>query len=83
MSAPFNLGAEAFAMLALLPAVTGLPPAPIEAASAAPGSITLALCNGGSISVLPQDGVPARGTAPCCAKGCHSAENRRKLDRKQ
>ena len=86
MIAPLNLSAELFAMLALLPAVTGPPPAQIAATNTentASGSITLALCNGGKVSVPLQGGPPARGTAPCCAKGCHSAEKRRKLDRKQ
>lgn len=70
-----NLPAELLAVVALLPAMTG--PAP----AAAPGDsvIVLALCSGGSL-VLPPDGdrAPGPATQPCCAKGCHRDERRRR-----
>ncbi|AKH43780.1 hypothetical protein FHS61_002814 [Altererythrobacter atlanticus] len=56
------------AALALLPAMTG----PVSGGSAGNASIALALCNGGQLNI-PIERVPAApGTAPCCAKGCHS-----------
>ncbi|WP_066764155.1 hypothetical protein [Croceicoccus pelagius] len=54
------------AAVALVPAMTGVPP------ERAARTITVALCTGGTISI-PIDGrAPAKGVAPCCAKGCRS-----------
>ena len=69
------------ALLALVPAMVG--PLPIEQGSR---SLLLALCGGGSVRIALEsdDGtLPAPATTPCCAKGCHSAERRRLLDRGQ
>ena len=66
------------ALAALLPAMTAAP-VPLDGTA---GGITLALCAGGSITI-PANGPdsPARGgTAPCCAKGCHGSERKRKID---
>jgi len=60
-----------FAAIALLPAMTGLPP------EEAGRSITAALCNGGTVNIPLDDTRPAPGVMPCCAKGCRST--RRKL----
>jgi hypothetical protein len=67
-----------FAALALLPAMTG----PIGGAEQA--SLQVLLCGGGAMST-PLEGSPAPrdGTAPCCAKGCHSSSSRRRLDHAQ
>jgi len=54
------------AAVALVPAMTGVPP------GQAARTITVALCTGGTMSI-PIDGrAPAKGVAPCCAKGCRS-----------
>lgn len=77
-----SLGAGLFAILALLPAVTGAPP-PLHAADAGT-AIAIALCSGGAILLSPGGSAPApSGTAPCCAKGCHASDRRRKLDQEQ
>lgn len=67
-----------FAAIALVPAMTG----PLGGAEAQ--SLRLALCGGGAVSI-PLEGSPAPqdGTAPCCAKGCHSSSSRKRLDRAQ
>lgn len=71
------------AMAALIPAMTGPLPA------AARYLLVLPLCSGGSISVPVDGGTPASdgrsdGSSPCCAKGCHSGDQRKKrFDRKQ
>ena len=64
-------------LAALIPAMTG--PIPAEARQ-----ISLALCGGGSLSIpgAPQS-PPGNGATPCCAKGCHREENRKRLDRTQ
>lgn len=61
------------ALVALVPAMTG----PIAAQQ---GAAIVALCGGGSISI-PLGGAPAPGdgNAPCCAKGCHSGQSRKRL----
>lgn len=67
-----------FAAAALLPAMTGSPPA----AQDARGLLTVALCQGGSMTLAlggATDRAPA--TVPCCAKGCHSSHSRRRIDR--
>ena len=70
--------AALFAAVALLPAMTG----PLGGAQQA--SLQVLLCGGGAMS-LPLEGSPApgEGTAPCCAKGCHSSSSRKRLDRAQ
>ena len=70
-----------FGAIALVPAMVG----PLQAATG--GTITLSLCNGGTIS-LPAGETPPPGTAgsPCCAKGCRSdseRKGRKAFDRKQ
>jgi hypothetical protein len=67
-----------FAAAALLPAMTG----PIGGAQQA--SLQVLLCGGGAMSI-PIEGSPAPqdGSAPCCAKGCHSSSSRKRLDRAQ
>lgn len=61
------------AAVSLLPAITG--PVVAERGSEA----MVALCGGGTISI-PLGGAPApgEGSAPCCAKGCHSGQSRKK-----
>jgi len=68
------------AATALIPAMTG--PAPQEGQAA----LVLALCNGGTITVQTGgNGEAPAGpqTGPCCAKGCHTGDRRKALDRKQ
>ncbi|MGI9376740.1 hypothetical protein EB810_11675 [Altererythrobacter sp. FM1] len=63
------------AIVALIPAIVGPAPADGEAAS---GGLIAQLCNGGTISI-PVNGQPLPPTTqPCCAKGCHSSERKRK-----
>ena len=71
--------AEMLALVALVPAMTG----PVGGQAADHNPI-VALCGGGTLAI-PFDGQPAPGpaTAPCCAKGCHSRDRRRTIDRKQ
>nr|WP_240654629.1 hypothetical protein [Croceicoccus ponticola] len=65
-----------FAAVALLPAMTGVPPADAQR------TIVVALCSGGSIVIpLGQTGT-ARSTTPCCAKGCRT-RRKRPFDRTQ
>ena len=66
-----------FAALALLPAMIG----PIPLAQA--GTLNLALCGGGALSIPLNSPAPANGSAPCCAKGCHNGSSRKRLDRAQ
>lgn len=64
------------AAMALLPAMTGVPP------EQAGRSITVALCSGGFMQIPIDGDAPDRAVTPCCAKGCR--EKRRKLiDRTQ
>lgn len=68
------------AATALVPAMTG--PAPRADAA----TLVLALCNGGTITLQTGGGgdVPSGPqTGPCCAKGCHTGDRRKALDRKQ
>jgi hypothetical protein len=67
-----------FAAVALLPAMTG----PLGTAERT--SLQVLLCGGGAMSI-PLNGptAPQDGTAPCCAKGCHSPSCRKRLDRTQ
>ena len=68
-----------FAAAALLPAMTGSP----VAEQARGGVLALALCNGGSVTVPLGGERQGRGTAPCCAKGCHTSDKRRRIDPEQ
>jgi hypothetical protein len=75
MTAPVAI----FAAAALLPAVTGAPPAAPEPDAL----VAVVLCSGGSMAMGlagGRDRTPA--TAPCCAKGCHSKGSRRRVDHK-
>lgn len=67
-----------FAAIALLPAIAG----PVGGAEQR--SVAAPLCGGGMTS-NPLDRVPAPldGSAPCCAKGCHSSSSRKRFDRRQ
>lgn len=73
--------ALAFAAAALIPAMT----APAEGAPqlSAAGEMLVALCNGGAIALPLGPGSPPPAAAPCCAKGCHGSDKRKRLDRKQ
>ncbi len=67
--------------LALLPAMVG--PLPLDQGHP---SLMLALCGGGMVEVGLQrdDGTaPAPASTPCCAKGCHSGQRKKLLDRGQ
>ena len=71
---------EAFAMIAMLPAIAN---APVPHANEA-GQILLALCQGGQLAIDTGKGAPLpQGVSPCCAKGCRSEKRRGKLDRSQ
>jgi len=61
------------AAVSLLPAITG----PVAAGRG--NEAMVALCGGGAIPI-PLDGAPApgEGSNPCCAKGCHSGQSRKK-----
>jgi len=68
------------AATALIPAMTG--PAPQDGQTA----LVLALCNGGTITIQAGgsgDAPVGPQTGPCCAKGCHTGDRRKALDRKQ
>lgn len=67
----------ALCTLALIPAMVG----PLPAAAK---GIAVPLCNGGTVSIptAPAD-PPGPVQGPCCAKGCHGASTRKKLDRSQ
>jgi hypothetical protein len=75
-----NVPLAAFALVALLPAVTN---------GALPGAshgdpLILALCSGGSMALAPGSAPPLpRGAAPCCAKGCRNSDRKRMFDPKQ
>ncbi|MXO61021.1 hypothetical protein GRI89_15875 [Altererythrobacter salegens] len=64
-----------FAALAIVPAMVGT----IEAGE---HSLSLALCNGGSLMILvPGRQAPLPGTQPCCVeKGCRTGEKRKRFD---
>tara|TARA_A100001391_G_scaffold1033_8_gene1518 strand:+ start:3922 stop:4152 length:231 start_codon:yes stop_codon:yes gene_type:complete len=71
---------EAFAMIAMLPALAN---APVPRAGS-DGQIVLSLCQGGQLTIDTGEGAPLpQGTSPCCAKGCRSDKRRGKLDRSQ
>lgn len=61
---------------ALIPAMTG----PIAAERGREAIV--ALCGGGTMSVpLEGPAIPGDGSSPCCAKGCHSGQSRKRLSR--
>jgi len=63
--------------LALLPAMFG--PLPAQAKQ-----LAVSLCGGGTLDIpLGGGNGPTKGTTPCCAKGCHSGQSRKRLDRSQ
>ncbi len=65
--------------LALLPAMIG----PLKAEAR---GLFVPLCNGGFASIPtggPDNAPPGPAQGPCCAKGCHSASSRKRLDRSQ
>lgn len=66
-----------FAGMALIPAILG--PLPAQARQ-----LTVALCGGGALTI-PAGGptAPGQGNSPCCAKGCHTGQSRKRLDRSQ
>lgn len=63
------------AAVALLPAMTGVPP------GTAPQALTLALCNGGTITLPLGRNAPASAATPCCAKGCRSRRRNALIER--
>lgn len=65
-----------FATIAMIPAMVGT----IESTH---HSLSLALCNGGSLTIeIPGQNAPPPGTQPCCVnKGCRSDEKRKRIDR--
>lgn len=66
------------AAVSLLPAMTG--PAGTERGREA----VIALCGGGAVSIpLNRAPAPDEGNGPCCVKGCHSGQSRKKVDRAQ
>jgi len=73
--------AELFALVAMIPALTN---APVPQSDAGTSSLIVALCGGGSVAIdLAGKGAPMRGTSPCCAKGCHASNRKRKVDPQQ
>jgi hypothetical protein len=75
-----NLGTLA-GIAALLPAMVG----PLPQDQGHP-SLMLALCGGGTMQVAlrDRDGAPLPvAPTPCCAKGCHTGERKKLLDRGQ
>ena len=70
-----NAVLSGLAAIALVPAMTGLPPADAQRV------ITVALCTGGSLTIPVGGEAPAKGAMPCCAKGCRE-KRRRPVDRK-
>lgn len=69
-----SAAAVLLAAISLVPAMTG----PLGVAPAREAMI--ALCGGGAISI-PLDDAPApgEGNGPCCAKGCHSGQSRKRV----
>jgi len=66
------------AALALIPAMVG------PSGSGQARTMTIALCEGGSVTI-PLGGSPSAPASrgACCEKGCHSASSRKRLDRAQ
>ncbi|AKM09520.1 hypothetical protein [Croceicoccus naphthovorans] len=69
MNGPFSM----LAAIALVPAMTGVPPAEAKASR----TIVIALCAGGTMTIPIDGNAPARATMPCCAKGCRSRRKNR------
>ncbi|PEQ13829.1 hypothetical protein B2G71_05835 [Novosphingobium sp. PC22D] len=65
------------ALLAMVPAMIGAPPAQAK-------GLSVALCSGGTVTIpaAPPRG-PADQQSPCCAKACHSGCSRKRFDRSQ
>lgn len=64
------------ALMAMIPAMLGPP-------HGGGGQLTLALCNGGSLTIeIPGEPSPDPDSQPC-AKGCHSGCSRKRIDRAQ
>lgn len=73
-----NQAGALVALLTLVPAMAG----PLPAAGAA--RIAAALCGGGTVSIpLSAPQLPGGPESPCCAKGCHSGQSRKRLDGSQ
>lgn len=68
-----------FGLIALAPAAVGAAPL------AAPASETVLLCIGDglnhSVSIPLAPKVPGKDQGPCCAKGCHSGQSRKRIVR--
>ena len=69
-----------FAAAALVPAMTS--PANGTPQLSAVSALVVALCGGGSMTVLLGAGSPP-ATACCCAKGCRTGRKRNRFDREQ
>ncbi len=67
-----SLPARIFALAALVPATLG------PSLTAGSEALTVALCGGGSISIPTGSPLQNNGTAPCCAKGCHADDKRKR-----
>ena len=64
------------ALVAIIPAMLGPP-------HGGGGALSLALCNGGSMTIeIPGEPAPEPDGQPC-AKGCHSGCSRKRIDRAQ
>lgn len=67
-----------FSAMALLPAMAGQLPGLLR-----DGTVIVALCSGGTVTIPLGEGNLPRGDAPCCAKGCHGGEKRKRFDPRQ
>ena len=68
--------ATLLAAVALVPAMTG----PIAAMRGREAMVLL--CGGGMVSIpLDRAPAPSDGNAPCCSKGCHSGQSRKRAGR--
>lgn len=74
-----SASATLLALIALAPVAFGAAAAPRKA------ELSLALCNGGSVTVPIGGGqeTPSEGNSPGCAKACHSGCSRKRTDRAQ
>jgi hypothetical protein len=70
-----------FAAAALIPAMTA--PAEGTPQLSAAGALLVALCNGGTMMLPLTPGSQPPASSPCCAKGCHGSDKRKRIDRKQ